>query len=290
MHSNQIIGQDRVKKSLSNLFEVFIKSQCKIKPHFILTGQSGSGKTILIKSLAKDFDIQFLEINGAQLTKEGMTGNSLSKALTPLLNYDHNQPIIIFVDEFDKLLISGNTNNSVAQDFTVGVQNEFLKAMEDSEVSVFGNYGHFVPVSMKNVLFVFSGAFNGEQNLTPSRLKEIGIKNEFLGRVGLLFNTEDLSLNDLKMILQNSPLLEQYLEIFNQVSKEEVVDYIFKHIEKSFKRNSVGARMINTFIHQYFISGEIQEDDHLYQPKPKSMMIESKPRQISNRLFNPDVF
>ena len=67
-----------------------------------------------------------LEINAAQLTKEGTSGNSLSKALSPIMMLPANQLTIVFVDEFDKLFINGNMNSSLANEVTVGVQNEFL--------------------------------------------------------------------------------------------------------------------------------------------------------------------
>ena len=127
-----IIGQDKLVTELDRIFSIFEASDGTIKPHFILTGESGSGKTFTIQNLAVKYKMNFLEINAAQLTKEGVSGNSLSKALTPLLNLQR-QLTVIFVDEFDKLFISGNSNDSSAHESTTGVQNEFLKLLEGSE-------------------------------------------------------------------------------------------------------------------------------------------------------------
>lgn len=74
-------------------------------------------------------ELSFLEVNAAQITKEGISGNSLSKILSPLVNYSHT-PIVVFVDEFDKLFINGNTNSQLANESTASVQNEFLKLLE----------------------------------------------------------------------------------------------------------------------------------------------------------------
>lgn len=176
---------------IQKIFKIFLTSEAEIRPHFILTGPSGSGKSHVIQTLADVMDIKYFDINAASLTKEGISGNSLSKALTPLLNMG-NKPCICFVDEFDKLFISGNVNTALAHESTNGVQNEFLKVLEGS-ASVFGEYGKYVPIKTNNVLFVFAGAFNGEENIDMDRLREFGLKTEFLGRVGLCFAMQKVS-------------------------------------------------------------------------------------------------
>lgn len=125
---------------------MFVNSNCKIRPHFILTGESG--KSFTIKQLCDELD--FLEINAAQITKEGISGNSLSKILSPLVNYGR---VVVFVDEFDKLFVSGNTNSQLASESTTCVQNEFLKLLESETTSVFGDYGKYITVPINNVLF-----------------------------------------------------------------------------------------------------------------------------------------
>jgi len=199
-----------------------------------------------------------LEINAAQLTKEGTSGNSLSKALTPLLQYG-NKPTVVFVDEFDKLFISGNSNDSCAHESTTGVQNEFLKVLESNNTSVFGDYGKYVNANTSNVLFVFAGAFNGEEDITLDRLREIGLKTEFLGRVGLVYNTKSLTLEDLFNIVDKSELLTHYCRLFDGIDREKIVYELKAYLQKSFEMNTLGARLINTMIHQYFIKGELEE-------------------------------
>lgn len=250
----KVIGQKKMIKEISKIIEIFKASEAAIRPHLILTGPSGSGKTLTVQSLADSLDLGFLEINAAQLTREGTSGNSLSKALSPLLQMG-SRLSIVFVDEFDKLFITGNSNSDIAHETTTAVQNEFLKVLEADTTSVFGDYGKYISVSTKNVLFVFAGAFNGEEDITLDKLREFGLKTEFLGRVGLVYSTSKLSLEDMFEILEHSPLLEKYLMLFEKVDKEQCILTLKGHLQKTYEENTIGARAINTMIHQYFIKG-----------------------------------
>ena len=245
--------------AIRRVLKIFETSEAEIRPHFIVTGPSGSGKSHTIQCLAEEMDINYFDINAAGLTKEGTAGNSLSKALTPLLQ-SGGQPTICFVDEFDKLFISGNTNSALAHETTNGVQNEFLKVLEGS-ASVFGDYGKYVNVKTDNVLFVFAGAFNGEENIDLDRLREFGIKTEFLGRVGLAYGLEKVTLKEMENILTSSKLLSDYLALFPDVKKEDVTTVIMKILTDNYEKNTIGVRMINTLIHQYFIEGGIKEKE-----------------------------
>lgn len=248
------MSNEKTIKELQRIFEIFKNSGAAIRPHFILTGSSGSGKSHTIGALAEQLKLKMLEINAAQLTKEGTSGNSLSKALTPLLNVG-GKPAICFVDEFDKLFISGNANSSLAHETTNGVQNEFLKVLEGKSTSVFGDYGKYVDAPCDNILFVFAGAFNGEENIDLDRLREFGIKTEFLGRVGLTYALQKLSLADLERILTKSSLLREYLVLFPNVKKDDVLRVIMAAVRENYEHNTLGARVLATLIHQFFING-----------------------------------
>ncbi|MDH1236514.1 AAA family ATPase [Stutzerimonas stutzeri] len=253
------MSNQQALKAISRILNIFTSSEAQIRPHFMLTGPSGSGKSHTIQSLADALQIPMVEVNAAQLTKEGTSGNSVSKALTPLLQYG-GMPVICFVDEFDKLFISGNSNSSLAHETTNGVQNEFLKVLE-GRASIYGDYGKYVDIKTDNVLFVFAGAFNGEENIDLDRLREMGIKTEFLGRVGLAYGLEKLTLDDLRQILESSNLLANYLELFTDAKKAEVVKAVMTVVEQNFEKNTIGARLINTLIHQYFINGGLNEKE-----------------------------
>jgi ATP-dependent protease HslVU (ClpYQ) ATPase subunit len=262
-----------IMKQLQTIARIFKASKGKIRPHFILTGPSGSGKSFAAETLAEMEDIGFLEINAAQLTKEGTAGNSLSKALAGL-NTKTNQPTIVFVDEFDKLFISGNNNSELAHETTNGVQNEFLKVLESKTTAVFGDYGKYVNVDISNVLFIFAGAFNGEENLNIDRLRDFGVKVEFLGRVGLVYNMPKLSLESMQVALETSPVLENYLKLFTGITKGKVVDDIMPHVRKNYEKNTLGIRMINTLLHQYFINGGKLEQEKVDQSTFQTMNLE----------------
>lgn len=254
----EVRGQEELINNLSNVINIFKESVTEIRPHFILTGPSGSGKSLTIASLCQSLEVSYIEINAAQLTKEGTSGNSLSKALSPL-SRSGNKPTICFVDEFDKLFISGNSNSELAHESTNGVQNEFLKVLESDEASVFGDYGKYVNIPIKNVLFIFAGAFNNEEEIDLDRLRELGIKTEFLGRVGLVFNTKSLTLEDLHGIFEKSKLFHKYCQLFEGVDITDANNAIKQKIEENFENNTLGARMVNTLIHQYFIKGGFKE-------------------------------
>lgn len=261
---SKLAEQQVVIKQLQKIVEIFKASEGDIRPHFILTGPSGSGKSYAVENLAETSEIGFLEINAAQLTKEGTAGNSLSKALAGI-NTKAGKPTIVFVDEFDKLFISGNNNSELAHEMTNGVQNEFLKVLESKTTSVFGDYGKYVNVDISNVLFVFAGAFNGEENLNIDRLRDFGVKVEFLGRVGLVYNMPKLSLESMQVALETSLTLKNYLKLFDGVSKQKVVADIMPHITKNYENNTLGIRLVNTLLHQYFISGGKLDDGKVEQ-------------------------
>ena len=249
--------QTNVLDRLRRILNIFATSEGTIRPHFILTGPSGSGKSFTVETLAEDLEIPMIEINAAGLTKEGTAGNSLSKALTPLVQHG-NRPVVCFVDEFDKLFISGNTNSDLAHETTNGVQNEFLKVLEGS-ASIFGDYGKYHNVKTDKVLFVFAGAFNGEENIDLDRLREFGLKTEFLGRVGLAYGLEKVTLEQLQDILENSKLLESYLRLVPEAKKDKVVPLIMNVVKENYEKNTLGVRLINTLIHQYFIEGGLSK-------------------------------
>lgn len=245
--------------NIRRILTIFQTSEGEIRPHFIITGPSGSGKSHTIECLAEELDMPMVQINAAGLTKEGTAGNSLSKALTPLIQYG-GRSVVCFVDEFDKLFISGNTNSSLAHEVTNGVQNEFLKVLE-GRASVYGDFGKYIDIKTDNVLFVFAGAFNGEENIDLDRLREFGLKTEFLGRVGLAYGLEKVTLEELRNILEHSPLLANYLGLFTDVKKAEVTTKIMGVVEANYEKNTIGVRLINTLIHQYFIEGGLKDKE-----------------------------
>ena len=97
-------SQEKIFGQLSHILGVFKDSEADIRPHSHLTGPSGSGKSFLLKMVCDEHKIPMIEVNAAGLTTEGLSGNSLSKALRKLREH-WNEPNVIFVDEFDKLFL-----------------------------------------------------------------------------------------------------------------------------------------------------------------------------------------
>lgn len=256
--------QKAVITQVERIFEIYKSTEGEIRPHFIVTGPSGAGKSHLIQFLCDKHEVDYLEVNAAQLTKEGTSGNSLSKALSALQNRGQSLTVV-FVDEFDKLFISGNSNSSLAHETTNGVQNEFLKVLETKTTSVFGDYGKYIDTPVDKVLFIFAGAFNGEDDLNIDRLRDFGIKTEFLGRVPLIYNLKKLSLNSMYELLQQSELLEKYLKLFPSVNREKVINDIMEAVSKVHATNTLGARLLNTMLNQYFINNGQLETHQVQQ-------------------------
>lgn len=241
--------QENITRIVSHILDVFVESECVIRPHFFLAGPSGSGKSHIVKAMADAKNVAFFEINAAQLTKEGISGNSLSKALAPL-RQSWDRPTVVFVDEFDKLL----NQNGGSMEHTLGVQDEFLKCLESDYVSIFSDYGKYLQVEAKRVLFVFAGAFANKENVDVDDLRDFGLRTEFVGRVGLVFNTSKISLSTLLAMVPKTQLLDDYLRIFKKQRRDAAIGAIRKKLSTEYaKNNNVGLRLLHTVIHQHFI-------------------------------------
>ncbi len=250
--SQQSIG------AMRRIIEIHQASDGVIRPHFMVTGPSGSGKSYNIAQICKDLDIEFFEVNCAQLTKEGLSGNSLSKALVPV-GESGVKPVVVFMDEFDKLFISGNANDRVAHECTNGVQNEMLKLLESPTTQVMGNYGHYNEININHVLFIFAGAFNGTPEIDLDKLRDFGIKTEFLGRVGLVFNLEKTSLDEMLSFVDNSHLIAHYGKLMPDADLDQARAEVKQAIRENFDQNTLGVRMINTLVHQFFVHGTLKK-------------------------------
>lgn len=236
--------------AISNIATIFSKSEGLIRPHSIITGASGAGKSYLVERITKEHDLHFIELNAAQITVEGVAGNSLSKALAPLKRCQ-DKPVIIFVDEFDKLLQSDGTEASASRS---GVQDEFLKLLEAKTTSVFGEYGKYDEIKCERTLFIFAGAFGSQPIKCTSDLSRLGMKNEFLGRVGIHINVESPSIQSILKCLQNSALLAQYVKYSPKtVNKTKALKDIGDIITNKHRELNLGLRLINSSIHAYFL-------------------------------------
>lgn len=196
-----IIGQDRAKKILSvavfNHYKRILnpsidENDVEIdKSNVVLVGETGSGKTLLAKTIARLLNVPFTIVDATVLTEAGYVGEDVESILSRLLqDADYNVELaekgIVFIDEIDKIARKSD-NPSITRDVSgEGVQQAMLKILEGTVVNVPPKGGRkhpdqkFVEVNTKDILFIAGGAFSGIERHIANRLNThvIGFKNE----------------------------------------------------------------------------------------------------------------
>lgn len=282
-----VFGQDeQLKFFLANIIknislsysELDIEQIKRLKSNILLIGPTGTGKTLMVESLANILDVPYVICDSKRYTSIGYSGDDVENILVELYHncncnmkkFEHG---IIFIDEFDKLCKVKDERSHVN---TTDVQEGLLKLLDGTIVNKTVRKGfaeEHLSFDTSRITFVLSGAFNEmfeiENKISEETLKKHGMMSELVGRMRCKIILNKPSKFDLKNLLVNGKY--SYLNLFNNYLQMLNVDYEINNefidhiVDQAFEMN-IGYRGLEHAILTYtdtylydLISGDIKK-------------------------------